>query len=734
MNWTNIRLIFQREVRDQLRDRRTLFMIFVLPVLLYPLLGLSFFQIAQFVREHPTSVLVVGLDELPSQPALIEEGQFAKQLFSDPSSARLIQVDVAQVGDSQNGLLTGDEPQLAQQAQEHIRSGKYQVVVVFPPGFGSRLSGLSQAQGQSPSDDVAPLIFHDSAMEKSQLGYIRVTEILNRWRREVAQEHLKMAGINPAVITPFEAQSKDIAPKQQREAALWSKVFPFVLLIWALTGAFYPAIDLCAGEKERGTLETLLSSPATRDEIVWGKLFTVMAFSMATVVLNLVSMGISGMFILSQLPQFGPPPASSVLWLLLAIVPVSALFSALCLALAAFARSTKEGQYYLMPLLIITMPLVVMPMAPGVELNLGNSLIPISGIVLLLRSALEGNYAHALQYAPVVVGMTLLCCLLAIRWAVDQFNTEGVLFRESERLDLALWVKHLRRDREEVPTIAQALLCGVLILVIRFFMGFVLEPPRDFAGFARMAVITQLVVIATPALLMAVMLTRSPRKSLLLLPPPWWGVPIALLLGLLMHPVSTALQRLVLGLYPISNEFAAELSKIITGEPNLWLSLAVLAVVPAICEELAFRGFILSGLRRIGHKWRAIALASVFFGLSHAIFQQSLIAAIVGMVIGCLAVQAGSLLPAIVFHAMHNALAVLSTHLNEEFLARYPGFGRLGELQPDGGFVYDWTFIAICAWGTVAILYWMTRQPYKRTAEEALQEAIDHHTAQGIVG
>src|SRR6185295_4782472 len=110
----------------------------------------------------------------------------------------------------------------------------------------------------------------------------------------------------------------DVAEKEQRSAAVWSKILPFLLLIWALTGAFYPAIDFCAGEKERGTLETLLSSPAARTEIVWGKLFTVMLFSMATVMLNLVSLGVTGLFVAGQLPQFGPPPWTSLLWLLVA--------------------------------------------------------------------------------------------------------------------------------------------------------------------------------------------------------------------------------------------------------------------------------------------------------------------------------------------------------------------------------------------------------------------------------
>src|ERR1700759_1766656 len=81
MNWRNIRLIYAREIRDQLRDRRTLFMIAVLPLLLYPLLGMSFFQIAQFMRERPTKVLIVGLPKLDDLPQLVDGDHFANDLF-----------------------------------------------------------------------------------------------------------------------------------------------------------------------------------------------------------------------------------------------------------------------------------------------------------------------------------------------------------------------------------------------------------------------------------------------------------------------------------------------------------------------------------------------------------------------------------------------------------------------------------------------------------------------------
>ena len=286
-----------------------------------------------------------------------------------------------------------------------------------------------------------------------------------------------------------------------------------------------------------------------------------MLFSILTAVLNLLSIGLTGWMVVAQLPGFGLPPPMAIAVVLIALVPISALFSALCLALAAFARSTKEGQYYLMPLLLVTMPLVILPMSPGVELNLGNSLIPITGVVLLLRSVLEGNYWQAAQFSPAVIAVTLLACLLAIRWAIDQFNRESVLFRESERLDLGLWLRHLWRDRQPTPTVAAAVCCGVLILVINFFVGSSLAMPEGFGGFAWTVLVTQLAVIAAPALLMTILLTGSPRQTLLLKWPPWLTIPAAALLAVLLHPAANLLQTAVQQFYPVSENVRPALEK-----------------------------------------------------------------------------------------------------------------------------------------------------------------------------
>jgi sodium transport system permease protein len=359
-----------------------------------------------------------------------------------------------------------------------------------------------------------PKIIYNSALERSAMACNRLTAVLDRWTDEIGKKNLVAGGMPAEAVRPFEVDNSNLAGESAgRTANVWSRILPVMLLLWAMTGAFYPAVDLCAGEKERGTLETLLSSPAERSEIVLGKLLTIMAFSMITAALNLVSVAVTGLLIFRQIDNFGGPPLIAAVWLSLALIPVSALFSALCLALASFARSTKEGQYYLMPLLMLSLPMAVLPMSPGVELNLGNSLIPISGLMLLLKTLLEGSYIQALQYLPIVMAVTLAACWLAVRWAVEQFNKESVIFRESERFAVGIWLRHLMRDREPTPSAAEGLFCGVVILVVCFLLRSAVTMPADFAGFARVTMVLQIAAVLTPALLMAVVLTGSPLED-----------------------------------------------------------------------------------------------------------------------------------------------------------------------------------------------------------------------------
>jgi sodium transport system permease protein len=705
MNWSNVRLILAREIRDQLRDRRTMFMIFIVPILTYPFLGMIGLEMSQFVSQKITRVLVVGASDLPAKPALVENGEFAEGLFRRKGRTRLLELHFP--GGNQS------RTEWEAKARSAVEEGTEDAALIVPPDFGTRIDAYRKAvqQGEKPPEVPKPQIIYTTAVERSQLACDRLRMVLDRWNDELAKSFLAAAGVPEWSMGVVDLDTVDLAQETgYRGAAMWSKILPVLLMLWALVGAFYPAVDLCAGEKERGTLETLLSSPAARSEIVLGKLVTIMLFSSVTAALNLLSVAATGPMMFSQLPGFGPPPALSPVWLGLALIPASALFSALSLALAAFARSTKEGQYYLMPLMAVTIPLAILPAAAGLELTLGNSLIPVTGLVLLLRAALEGTYWQVLQFVIPVLAITLAACFFAIRWAVEQFNSESVLFREGERLDVRLWMHQLLEDRGPTPTPAGAVFCGVVILVIHFFMSLRWAPPADFARFAVTVAVTQLVVVVTPALLMTVMLTRSPRQTLLLRWPRWGAIAATALLAVVLHPAAHVLQKAVMHLYPLSEEMQealAGLESLFAGAP-WWQIVMVVATAPAVCEELAFRGFIFTGLRNTGSPWRAICVSAVFFGLSHGILQQSLIACLIGVLLGWLALRTGSILPGMVFHLVHNSLGVLVARAPDWLASEWPSIAGLVRPAEHGGVAFAWPVVLAGGLAGLLIIAWLS--------------------------
>jgi sodium transport system permease protein len=750
MKLSNVKWVFLREVRDQLRDRRTLFTIGVLPLLLYPLLGMSFLQIAQFQREHVSPVLVMGADALPDTPALFVDGTFAES-FCSAEDAKQLSIDF-------DAKLSGDLDAMRKEAERAVNAGEYDTVLIFPADFADRLALVRDqinARKQVALDGAGstesavtlpePEIFVNTAREKSAMARDRVAHVLRAWRTKIVDENLRHADVPIAAIQPFQMVNKDVAQERTKRAALWSKILPFVVLIWALTGAFYPAIDLCAGEKERGTLETLLCSPAERSEIVWGKLLTVMLFSMATSMLNMLSMGLTSLFIMSQISRLGggqtfgigAPPLAAMGWLVVALIPISALFSALSLAIAAFARSSKEGQYYLMPLLMITLPLMMLPMMPGAELDLGTSLIPVTGVMLLLRALIEGQYLEALRFSLPVIGVTGLCCWFSIRWAIDQFNNESVLFREGEQWGVGLWLRHMLRDRRDTPSLGEGVMCGVLLLIIHFFATLMVGAPGSWTDFATTTVVSLIAFIAAPALFMVIMLTRNVRKTLLLYLPRASTIPMTFLLAVCIHPLGFVFGQGVQRLYPFSEQMLQQMQQFggLLGEMHAAVGvgavLLVIALVPAICEEIAFRGFILSGLRHMGHRWVAILVSSVFFGATHGILQQSLPACAIGIVIGYVAVQTRSLLPCIILHCVYNSMSIVMALVIPTIIADSVGLQWLF-VNSGEGWVYRTPVVIAAALLSFLILMWFRRLPFQATQEETLHEALDHQTVAAI--
>lgn len=766
MQWRNVRLIFGREIRDQLRDRRTIFMVAVLPVLLYPLLGLTFFQVAQLMSEKPSRILVIGARE-PLEPPLFENNRFAEVFFASSSESRLL--EVAFFLEEQERAPAAAKAAWQTVAEEAIRTHRYDAVLLFPPGFAGELARFReeirrQLTGRLPTEaesaphenrqepatefgslgsDVSPessrgqtivvlrsaipspQIFYSTAQERSQTARDRLERVLERWKAQVMVANLAAARLPPEAAVPFRIEAADVsADTSFRGAAMWAKILPILLVVWALTGAFYPAVDLCAGEKERGTLETLLSSPARRSEIVLGKLAAVSAFSMATAVLNLISMGLTGWLAFGHLPQFSAPPVWAVLWLGLALLPTSATFSCLALGIAAFARSTKEGQYYLMPLLFVTIPLAGMPAARGLELDLGTALIPVTGLVLLLKTLIEGQLTEALRFVVPVIAVTLGACLLSLRWAVYQFNCEHVLFRESERWDLAAWLRHVL-SRKPVPTPALALACGLAILLARFVLSQLLSWLSLPLSLTQQAILSQLVVVLLPAAAMTLLFAEDFQATLRVHHAPLRHWLAAALLAVVLNPAFATLKHWVMTLYPLDPALADYLRQLSPATPDWSVLLFVMALLPAVCEELAFRGFILTGFQRSHRSLEAVVYTCLFFALSHTLIQQSVLAFAAGLVLGALAIRTGSLFPCIVYHAVHNGLNLLEAAIDATFYRNHSWLHPLSTWGDDG-LIFRGPIVSAGILAAGLIVVWLLspqRKPREARPSLAVEEA-----------
>jgi sodium transport system permease protein len=664
MNWTHIKLIFQREIRDQLRDRRTMFTIFFLPLLLYPLMGMVMFEVAQFHRNGRVTIGVTGVSHIHSDLLLFPEGSNAKidwkPVALEESLVCRLAEHKAKLRESLSEVVANS---IQQEVEALLKSEGVDAIAIIPPQFAT--------EPWNSSIQVVCNQRWERSVQAATLFHERVSSAHQTWIRR------KLASTSTDVGTLDEPQLNiiDVASPATKQSLIWSKILPFVMLVWALTGAFYPAIDLCAGEKERGTLETLLCSPARRREIVWGKLLTVMCFSLGTALLNLFSMYTTALVVLNRFAGSGvsemteamqPLPIRSMGWLILLVIPIAAMFSAIALAVASLARSTKEGQYYLMPLILVGMPLVMLPMIPGVTLSPGTCVIPVTGAVLLSKTLMDGEYMNAILYLPTVIAVTVFCILLATRWAVRQFESESVMFRDSARSSLKHWLRDAWRQREDTPTANESLLGGLLILVCLFFGRLSMSTSElTWETIVSSTLIIQIGMMLGPALIMATMLTKSVIRSLRLTQPSLVDLAAVVLLAGALHPTYTVLATAISNEYRLGEETTNMLQQFdgLLASAPIGGVILILALLPAISEELVFRGFLFSGLQRNNGHLRAILATSLLFGLSHGVLQQSITATIMGLLLGWLAYKTGGVVCSIVFHFVHNAISMLlATH------------------------------------------------------------------------
>src|SRR5215472_1917248 len=403
MNFRNVGIVYRKELTEWLRDKRTLISTVVVPLLAFPLLILGFSYLA---------VSLIGKAEKEAPKIMILGGQDSPQGLSVLSKLKDIEI-VPYSGDWKTQI-----------AEKQIRAA-----VDVPEGF--------QAALERGEEKTVKIYFYEGEL-KSSIGAGHVEKSLKDYRDEVIKDRLATKNISASVLKPFDIKQENVAPPEKVSGAAFGGFIGYMVILLCMTGAIYPAIDLTAGEKERGTMETILSSPISRMHLVLGKFLLVLTAALATAALSVLSMGTSfavmrNLGISAQsgrgeaaalLLHLGPKPVALIFTMAL---PLAVLFASALMTIALFAKTYKEAQSYLTPMTFLVVIPAVASLLPGVELTPKLALVPILSTSLVCKEIIAGTY-HWNSMAAIFASSCIYAAA-ALFIAVKMFQRESVLFR-----------------------------------------------------------------------------------------------------------------------------------------------------------------------------------------------------------------------------------------------------------------------------------------------------------------
>lgn len=402
MSLRNVGIVYRKELIDSLRDRRTLISMIAVPLLIMPLLMIGFGVVSvallgQAMREIPKVMILGGEDS----PRVMAELGRVKDVEIVPSQA-----DYA----------------------DEISNKQIRAAVEIPAGFDGKLAAGEQA--------TVKIYMYEGEL-KSSFGADRLQQFFQKLRDRAVHEQLEARHLPESLARPFDIVQKNVAPPEKVGGAILGGLVPYFVILLCMTGAMYPAMDLTAGEKERGTIETILCSPVSRTHLVLGKFLMVLTASIATAILAIVSMSASfgaGKRLLLGVVSNEADAAlqititgKAIASIFLVVLPIAVFFSAALLALSLFAKSYKEAQSYISPLMIVMVMPAIAALLPGVELTPILALIPVLNTSLVSKEIIAGTYHWSL--IAVIFLSSSAYAALALAIAVKLFQREDVLFR-----------------------------------------------------------------------------------------------------------------------------------------------------------------------------------------------------------------------------------------------------------------------------------------------------------------
>jgi len=396
--WT----VYLKELLELVRDRKTFIFTVLVPIIAMPLIfgGLGYLSSKMFKKAQHKE-LSYAIFGKANAPQLSE--RFARE-------KGLREVELASADGIKNAI-------------DHER---IHFALVIPPGFDERMLAHQQANVELHYNNAV-------AMDMTRKRVTAVIDAHNGALRARALSALKMsrAELNFA-LNPIRLEEISTADTRERVGALVGGALPYILLMVCLMAAMYPAIDLGAGEKERGTLETLLLAPIPRTSLVLAKFLVLFTVGLTSALLMVASMG-------SLLAVFGASLEGGLAQMVRAIgfadlamvalmlVPTAAIFASILLSISIYAKTYKEASGMISPLMMLLIVPIIVAMLPGVELNWFWSMVPLTNVSLAMKELVKGTMDYRM-FAAILLSTTLIAGAL-LAWCRWWFNREEVLFR-----------------------------------------------------------------------------------------------------------------------------------------------------------------------------------------------------------------------------------------------------------------------------------------------------------------
>src|SRR5687767_4189349 len=387
--WT----VFRKEVVENLRDRRVILSAFFFGVLLAPVIfGLTTTMVSKRAvanQDKPLKLPVAG-------------GQYA------PNLMQFLRENGTQVDEVQ---LTSDE------AMSAVRSGKHDMVLLVGDEYGKAL----QAGESAPLSLVV-----DTSNSQTSPSAERARQLLGAYGHQLAALRLMVRGINPVVIDPIGVHTLDVATPAGRSLLILGMMTYFCFMSM-LVGGFYLAIDTTAGERERHSLEPLLTLPIRRSELIVGKMLATAAYMSVSLLLTLAAFGVVLTFIpleaLGMSANFGPRVILAIFAVMVTFVPLGA---GLMTAVASFTRSNREAQSWLSVVMLLPIAPIMFAVVNGTKPTAGLMTIPSLSQHLLATSLMRGDAIPPL-HALISAATTLVLGALLVMIAIRLYQREAIL-------------------------------------------------------------------------------------------------------------------------------------------------------------------------------------------------------------------------------------------------------------------------------------------------------------------